>query len=161
MSHRRSGTLVIMLTLLAALVLEVMPMPGVVESYRPDWLLLVLCYWSMALPTRVNIGISMLCGLCMDILLGTTLGVHAATMSLCVFIIAANYQLLRNFSLLQQALVIALISALYQFTLFWLLNLLHDTYFIFAYLWPILTSMLFWLWIFPVLRKLRRQFRVS
>jgi rod shape-determining protein MreD len=40
-------------------------------------------------------------------------------------------------------------------------HLLTDIYFQLDYLWPVLTSMLLWPWVFWLLRKTRRQFSIS
>ena len=149
------------LTILAALLLQVMPMPPVVDPYRPDWLLLVIAYWAMALPHRVSIGVAFINGLILDILLGTTLGVHSIALSLVIYILAMNYQRLRNYSVWQQAYIIGMVAALYHLIVFWQLRLITDINFIFAYLWPVLTSMIIWPWLFALLRKLRRQFRIT
>ena len=151
----------IALSIIIALILQIMPMPVWADQLRPDWVLLVLAYWTLALPHRVNVGVAFINGLVLDTLLGTSLGVHSFAMSVSIFVLAANYQRLRNYSVLQQALVIGMVAALYHLLIFWLQHLLTDIYFLFDYLKPVATSMIIWLWLFPLLRKIRRQLRLS
>jgi rod shape-determining protein MreD len=151
----------IALSIICALVLQIMPMPGFVDLYRPDWVLLVLSYWTLALPHRVNVGFAFIVGLTLDILLGTSLGEHSFAMCLSIYVLAANYQRLRNYSVWQQAMVMGIMSAFYNLILFWLQHMLTDVYFLFTYMWPVLSSMLLWPWLFWLLRKLRRQLRIN
>jgi rod shape-determining protein MreD len=151
----------ILLSIIIALVLQIMPMPSVADVYRPDWVLLVLSYWALALPNRVNIGVAFIIGLVLDILLGTSMGVHSLAMCISIYVLAANYQRLRNYSVWQQAIMIGTMSAFYNLIIFWLQHLLTDIYFLFDYLWPVITSMVIWPWIFWLLRKVRRQLRIS
>lgn len=151
----------IALSLIAALVLQIMPMPPSADAFRPDWVFLVLAYWALALPNRVNVGVAFLNGLALDVLLGTSLGIHSFAMCISIFVLAANYQRLRNYSVWQQAVVIGILASLYHLVVFWLQHLLTDIYFLFTYLWPVLTSMLIWPWIFLLLRKVRRQLRIT
>ena len=125
----RKRNLVIWLSILVALVLQIVPLPSQVDVYRPDWVLVVLAYWSMALPHRVNVGVAFLTGVAMDVLVGTTLGIHSLGLSLSVYILAANYQRLRNYSVWQQAIIIGLMSSLYHLMTFWVQHLLTDIYF--------------------------------
>lgn len=152
---------VIALTVTFALILQIMPMPILLHPYRPDWVLLVLSYWALALPHRANVGVAFINGVVLDILLGTTIGVHSFAMSVSIFILASNYQRLRNYSVWQQSFVIGVVVALYHVIVFWLQHLLTDIFFLFDYLWPVVTSMLLWPWLFLVLRKFRRQFGVT
>ena len=55
---RAHGGYLITLTLLITLIFAIIPLPLAVESYRPDWTLLVLIYWALALPHRVNVGVA-------------------------------------------------------------------------------------------------------
>lgn len=161
MSMLKARHYVIAMTILAALVLQIMPLPIQADTYRPDWVLIVLAYWCMALPNRVNVGVAFLSGLALDILLGTALGIHSFGLSISVYVLAANYQRLRNYSVWQQAIIIGLLSALYHLVVFWLQHLLTDIYFRFDYLWPVISSMVLWPWVFWMLRKMRRQWRIS
>lgn len=149
------------LSILFALMLQIMPMPIMVDPYRPDWLLLVIAYWSLALPHRVSIGVAFFNGVVLDVLLGTTLGVHSLAMTVVVYILSMNYLRLRNYSVWQQAIIVGVLGALYHLLIFWVLRLITDIEFQFEYLWPVFTSMIIWPWIFGLLRKVRRQFKIT
>ena len=55
---------IILFTLLIALMASIMPMPLIADAFRPDWVLIVLMYWCMALPGRVNIITAWVMGFC-------------------------------------------------------------------------------------------------
>lgn len=151
----------IAISIIIAMVCQIIPVPIQVDMYRPDWVLIVLAYWVMALPHRANVGVAFISGLAMDILLSTALGVHSFALSVSIYVLAANYQRLRNYSVWQQAVIIGVVSGLYHSLLFWLLRLLTDVTFRFEELWPVLTSMALWPWMFWLLRKIRRQLRIT
>lgn len=157
----KQGTITLILSYLAALVLMVMPMPGSFDIFRPDWVTLVLLYWVLALPHRVNIGTALVLGVLSDILLGSVLGVHALGMVVVTYFAARHFQRFRNFSLPQQAILIAFLILLKRMLVFQANVFIHDAEFTASYFWPALTSALFWLWLFPLLRKIRRQFGVN
>jgi len=153
--------IIILFTLLIALMATIMPMPLSVEAFRPDWVLIVLMYWCMAVPGRVNIITAWVMGFLLDVLLGSILGVHAAAMAVAIFIIAKNFQKIRNFSLWQQSLIVGVLTTLYHLVVFWLQRSLIDVTFLMSYLYPVLTSVVLWPWIFLLLRKVRRHFSVK
>ncbi len=151
----------IALSIIAALVLQIMPMPAAVDLYRPDWVMLVLSYWVLALPNRVNVGVAFITGLILDVLIGTSLGIHSFALCLCIYVLAANYQRLRNYSVWQQSVIIGVLNALYNMVVFWLQHLLTDIYFLPDYMWPVASSVVMWPWLFWLLRKVRRQLRLK
>ena len=138
--------------------------PNAIQSL-PNHFQFNLCFgatnYADALPHRVNIGVAFINGLVLDILLGSSLGVHSFAMCVSIYVLAANYQRLRNYSVWQQAIVIGVTSAFYNLIVFWLQHLLTDVYFLFTYMWPVVSSMVIWPWLFWLLRKLRRQMRLS
>lgn len=156
----RKRNLIIWGSIIIALVLQIVPLPIQADVYRPDWVLVVLAYWSMALPSRVNVGVAFITGVAMDILVGTTLGIHSLGLSVSIYILAANYQRLRNYSVWQQAIIIGLLSSLYHLVTFWVQHILTDIYFQVDYLWPVIASMVIWPWVFWLLRRTRRQFSI-
>jgi len=152
---------IILFTLLIALMASIMPMPLSADAFRPDWVLIVLMYWCMALPGRVNIITAWVMGFLLDVLLGSVLGVHAAAMAISIYIIVVNHQKIRNFSILQQALITGVLAALYHLVVFWLQRFLIDIIFLTSYLYPVVTTIILWPWVFYLLRKVRRNFSIK
>lgn len=157
----KPGLITLIWTYLASLVLMVMPMPAELDIFRPDWVTLVLLYWVLALPHRVNIGTALVLGVLSDILLGSVLGVHALGMVVVTYFAARHFQRFRNFSIPQQAVLIAFLILLKRMLVFQANVFIHDAEFTASYFWPALTSAVFWLWLFPLLRKIRRRFSVT
>ncbi|MCJ8319945.1 MAG: rod shape-determining protein MreD [Colwellia sp.] len=153
--------IIILFTLLIALLASIMPMPISFDVFRPDWVLVVLLYWSIALPNKVNVITAWVMGFILDVLLGSTLGVHAAAMAISVYIIVVNFQKVRNFSLWQQAMIIGVSAALYHLLIFWMQRFLSDVVFLPSYLYPVITTIILWPWAFLLLRRVRRHFRIK
>lgn len=151
----------IITTILIGMILQIIPMPAEADIYRPDWLLLILCYWCMALPNRVSVGVACLTGIILDLLYGTALGVHSFALAVPIFLVATNYQRMRNQSILQLALTIGVLSFIYHLLIYWLQFWLTSIEFRVEFLWPSVTSILLWPWVFWLLRKFRRKLGVS
>ncbi|WAJ69980.1 rod shape-determining protein MreD [Catenovulum adriaticum] len=154
------GISLIAFTLFISFILAITPLPSIIEAFRPDWLLVVLIYWCIALPHKVNVGTGWICGFILDILLGSVLGSHAVMLALVAYICSTNYLTIRNFSAVQQVLIIGLVSAFYHLADYWLQHFLTTAYFQPELLWPILTNMIIWPTALVLLRKYRRAFRI-
>lgn len=152
--------LVIATTLLVALILQTIPWPGVLDFVRPSWLLLVLGYWVLALPHRVNVGTALIVGLIWDLLIGSTLGIRGMMMSIVIYIIALNFLVLRNMALWQQATIIALLSVVLETLIFLGEYLIQDVSFNPMSLWSALVNCILWPWMFLLLRRVRRLWHV-
>ena len=70
---------VILLTFLVAFVLAVLPLPFWLQWGRPEWVVLTLIYWCIALPQRVGIATGLVMGVGMDVLEGAILGQNACS----------------------------------------------------------------------------------
>ena len=156
-----SSRLIVLLTFLLALMASIMPLPLTIDAFRPDWVLVVLLYWCLAIPTRVNVISAWVLGFILDVLLGSTLGIHAGAMAIVTYLVSGNYQKIRNFSVWQQALIVGMFSALYQLIVFWLQRILTDIIFLPSYLYPVITTIVLWPWVFLLLRQIRRRFQVK
>jgi rod shape-determining protein MreD len=76
--------LVIHISLIVALILMILPLPDWAQMYRPNWMALVLIYWSMALPRRVGLWFAFFSGIVLDTSLGTLLGQHTLALVIVV-----------------------------------------------------------------------------
>jgi len=158
---KKHGGRVIVLTFLAALFLTVIPLPELVRAFRPEWVTLVLIYWCLALPTRVNIGIAWLMGIVVDVLTGTLLGQHALAMAVVAFVTVKLHKQIRVYPLWQQALSIFTLVALGQLLVVWIKGIAGDSPQTWLYWMPSITSGLLWPAVFIFLRDVRRKFRVA
>lgn len=153
--------IIIIFTLLIALMASIMPMPISMDVFRPDWVLVVLLYWSLALPNKINVITAWFMGFLLDVLLGSVLGIHAAAMAISVYIVVVNFQKIRNFSLWQQAMIVGVSAALYHLIIFWLQRFISDVVFLPSYLYPVVTTIILWPWAFLFLRRIRRHFKIK
>ena len=148
-------------TLVTAFVLTLLPLPTWAAPYHPQWVLLVLLYWAMALPHRVSIGIAWLAGLFLDVIEETLLGQNALSMSLAVYIVTKLHQRLRLFPRWQQAMLVLGLTFLHQ-TIGLCVRITIDQPPVEGGYWlPVLTTAAFWPWVFVVLRDVRRRFLVN
>lgn len=166
MADRRvSGLWVIALSFVVAMVLAIVPLPDFVPPelgyLRPEWIVLVLIYWVVALPHRIGIAIAWLVGLLSDVLLGSLLGQHAIAFVVVAYIALSLYQRLRMFSVWQQSMIVFATVGLSQLINFWIESIAGLTEWHLWYLLASVMSALFWPWVFLSLRYLRRRFDVS
>ena len=155
--HMMRSKVVIWSSFIIALILQSTPWPGILEVFRPSWILLVVFYWVMATPHRVNVGTAMVLGLIWDLLLGTTLGIRGMSMAIVVYFVAANFKLLRNLALWQQAMIFSLLTLIEQLLEFCLEFLIYDVSFNPHLLWAGVLNFILWPWLFFLMRKVRRQ----
>jgi len=93
-------------SVVAALLLGLLPLPAMLQPLRPYWLALVLVYWLIETPDRVGLGFAFLVGLCGDLAFGSVLGEQALRLVIMAFIIGRFRAQLRFFPLWQQALAV-------------------------------------------------------
>ncbi len=160
-----SGFIVIGLTMLAGMVLAIVPIPQSVPIelgfLRPDWVAMILVYWIIAVPHRVGVVTAWVVGIAMDTLLGSLLGQHALAYVLLAYISINLYQRLRMFTVWQQALVLFALLGLNQLLGFWIQAFAGDVQWRLWYLMPALVGAFLWPWVFLLLRYLRRSLGVA
>jgi rod shape-determining protein MreD len=149
MREPRLRRLPMALSALVALALAVLPLPTVLESFRPDFLVLVVFYWCIESPRAGGLGLAFASGLALDVIQGVVLGQHALALTL-MGAWATHLRLrIRVFSVLSQCLTIFALLTGYQFVLFWVDGATGNPVTTFsrwlapligALLWPLLVS---------------------
>ena len=158
---KQKGGWVIVVTIVVALMLTMMPLPDYAINWRPAWVAMVIFYWCMALPHRVNIGIAWSLGIILDVMQGTLFGQNAIGLALITYIIYKTHLRIRMFPLFQQAMVICLLLLLQLLFGLWVRGIMGVPPQSWTYWMPAITSMLLWPWLFIILRDLRRRYHVS
>ena len=107
------------LSSLVALALAILPLPGPLDPFRPDFLVLVVFYWSIQSPRAGGLSLAFFSGLALDVIKGIVLGQHALALTLMAAWTTHLRLRVRAFSVLQQSLTIFALLTGYQFILFW------------------------------------------
>ena len=76
MREGRTRRLPMALSALVALALAVLPLPNVLDVLRPDFLVLVVFYWSIASPSAGGLALPFFAGLALDVIKGVVLGLE-------------------------------------------------------------------------------------
>ncbi len=158
---RSAGTPVVLLTFVLAAWLEVLPLPEMLDSGRPEWMALVLIYWVIALPHRVGVFWGFGVGLFQDALSGGVLGEHALAYALLAYIALLACKRLRMFSPVQQSGFVFLLTGsalLVTYTVQSTTGTMVQSPLMI--LLPALVSAVLWRAVFVVLRQVRHQFLV-
>jgi rod shape-determining protein MreD len=94
----------VVFTLLAAVLINLLPWGGWGLSVRPDFVVLVLLYWCIDQPRKIGFGIAWMLGLIMDVSDGSLLGQHALAYTLVAYAGIALHRRVQRFSITPQAL---------------------------------------------------------
>jgi len=164
-SVRASGLWGIVVSFIVAMILSVFSLPDYVPAQvgylRPEWVVLVIIYWVIALPHRVGIAVAWCIGLLVDVLLGDLLGQHGLAFMIVAYIAQNLYQRLRMFTVWQQSMIVFAVVGLNQLVNFWIESVARQSEWTMWYLLPSVVSALVWPWVFLILRYLRRVFNVT
>lgn len=151
------GGSMIVVTIIVAMLLMLMPLADSLRFARPEWVLMALIYWAMALPQRVGVGYAWAVGLLMDVLMGGPLGVAAFSYALVIYLVLRFHLQLRQYPLWQQALSIMTMVLVVEIPVF-----LISSDFAGWYVWlPALTTTILWPIVYALLRTVRHTFNVS
>jgi len=147
------------LTLLAALVLMLIPVHGWLKTAQPYWLALVLIYWVMEEPENSGLFTAFFYGLLLDVLYGSLLGKHGLSLLVIAYLVGKYARQFRMTSFWQLSLIVGglLLNDLFIRSLIdWLthgsLPRPHD-------LLPVITGVLVWPWLKLLLDHLHAHSR--
>jgi rod shape-determining protein MreD len=158
---RRNPVALVSASFVTALLLTITPLPGWLEPFRPEWVTLVLIYWCLALPTRIGLGLAWTMGILLDVVKGTLLGQHALGLTVVAFLVLQIHLRMRVHPLWQQSVNIALLPAINELLIQWIHGMMGRPLGDWQQWTPILAGALMWPWLFRLLRRIRRHYRVG
>jgi len=158
-TETRAGRPRILATAVVGLLLAIMPLPGIIEPLRPDWLLIIVVYWSLTAPRLTGLSIAWICGITMDVLKGTVLGQHALAFLVVAFLTHRLQLRMRVFPIWHQALTVFMLLAVYEFLVFWIDGITGQAVLTWLRWLPVLTGALLWPFVVSVLDTLNRRLR--
>lgn len=160
MRANRESRSLIFLTIMAAVLLSLLPLPEVLQQFKPYWLAMVLIYWTLETRDIISLGLAFLVGLALDILSGALMGLHALSLVIMVFLVRRFRSRLRFFPPWQQALSVLGLLVNDRIILIWIIVLLGEPLPTWKYWLPPLVGMALWPWLFLFLDRIRSRMRL-
>jgi len=155
-SHPMSVFGLFLLSSFVALVLMLLPLPPWLFHFWPDWIALVIFYWALAVPERINTLVGFVMGIVMEVLLLRNFGVFGLGYATLAFIVNRFHLQLRMLSLWQQMIIVGLVIGFIKLITGWLHGMVSDFIITAPYWYSLIGDMLVWPFVFIILRELRR-----
>jgi rod shape-determining protein MreD len=157
MAARRPHWFTSFVSLAATLALASVPLPDSVAPLRPDWVAVVLLYWSLMAPRQFSLLTAFWMGIVLDTLTGALLGQNALALLLVVYLAEKFHLRLRVFPVSQLAITVVILLGLYEFVLFWIDGMAGRTVPLIERWLPPLTGTLVWLLMYVFLDRRERE----
>lgn len=153
----------IIFSLLASILIMLIPLPAVLESWRPEWIALTLIHWAIILPKKVSLFFAWFCGLMVDSLFASNsiLGQHALGFVIVTFFAARFAERINPQALWQQSFMILVILATYLLINLWIMGVTGNTPTSWAYWLPLFSSLIIWPVWHALLNKLHVRRKVA
>ena len=151
--------LIMLITIIFGLFLTLITLP--LGYYAPEWMLLVVIYWAMAMPSNNKMFLAFLSGIILDIVFGQALGVSSLFYVVLIYFILRLYNSLRYMTIAQQAVVLFFFIFIKQHLLVWLYYIIDRNIDYQALLVGSIISAFVWPLIYYTLRFVRRKFHIG
>ena len=146
------------LVLLFAIILNILPLPSIIDSCRPPILLLFLIYCSLAYPNYINLTYAFFSGLILDVLLIMPLGYNALCFTVTVYLIMMYYPQIRLQSSWNKMFSILLILIPFFLSSTLVNSILKINYNMLDVIISIILSVIIWPSLFNMLRFIRQKY---
>lgn len=156
-----SDKLIVFASIIVALMVSMLPLPSWAMWVKPAWVLMVLIYWAITVPDIVNVGFAWVSGLFVDLVGGSVLGEHALTYTIVVFMVYRMQMQLRMYPLLQQCISVGMFVLAERILVYCIQGFVGELPSTNLFWLSPLTSMIFWPWLYIVLRDVKWRFNID
>lgn len=143
-----------------AYLLAIFPLSGSLLWMRPEFVALLVIYWTLELPHDFGVLSAWLIGLGQDVVENAVLGQHALALSIIAYVCLMSYQRLRNYAILYQTVWVFLLVGVHQLFCNWVEGLGGRSADVWQFLVPAFASALIWPLVKFIMSVLRIHYRV-
>lgn len=161
MANRLHVFSVILMTLLVALLFDVMPWPSQHLWWRPELLVMLVIYWVLFLPDKTSMSLVFVVGCLLDVTEGVALGQHAMGLMAIAYLCLLSYQRVRNYRLSHQCFFVFIFVGLFELIGNWSHSLRGANPDSLEFLIPALISAACWPLLWGFMQRLRVWQRVA
>lgn len=140
----RSSYVIFFPMLFLVLILEIVRLPAVIAAYRPDFMGLLLIFFAIADPLRINVGIAWISGILLDLLTGAPLSINGLAIAAQVYVVVSYFRHFALFAIWQQMSIIGILHLLIYGVMVWFENLIGQSGSISTYVYQTGATILFW-----------------
>ncbi len=151
--------LIIIASILVGLFISLITLP--LGYYAPEWMLLIVTYWALAVPSNNKLFLAFLTGIIVDIVFGQVLGISSLFYVMLIYFILRLYNSLRYMTVAQQAVVLLILFLIKQHLFIWAYYIMDKSFDYQALLIGVISTSIFWPLAFYSLRFIRRKFQVK
>ena len=112
-------------TFVAAIFISFIQLPYWASLVKPDWLVLALFYWVLALPNIFGVGTAWVLGLSLDLINNSPIGANAFAMVISTYFLIRYNKKIRSMNFFSKIFVVFVLLTLYQFSLYFLVPLFY------------------------------------
>lgn len=159
MTRLRASTGFFAVTVFAAYLLALMPMPASLAVIKPFWLALVLIYWALEAPHRMGLGLAFALGLAGDLATGTLFGEQALRLVVLTFIVLRFRSRLRFFPMWQQSLAVLALLLNDRAVVLMIRAFAGEGLPPWSFWWAPIAGTVLWPWLFLLFDDLRSRLR--
>ncbi|RBP50922.1 rod shape-determining protein MreD [Arenicella xantha] len=143
-----------------AFVLTIVQLPTWLFYFWPDWIALIIIYWSLVTPTRIGPLSAFIVGVLLEVLFVRTFGVLGLGLAILALLVNSAHQQLRVLSVWQQMVFVGLFVGIFKLVTGWLYGIVDDFAITKEYWYSILGGMLIWPFVYILLEEMRRKARI-
>lgn len=143
----------IILSFIVGAILIEIPLPNPIALYRPDWVAMLILYWTLKVPKRFGVVSAWVVGLVVDVLSGSLLGQHALGYILLAYLALSISQQYPLFSVLQQLMIVAVSMAAYLALMIWTTGIGGSDIELASMWLPIFATTALWHWLSKLLDR--------
>ena len=150
----------IVISTFAALVLKLVALPPSVFYFWPDWIVIVVVFWSLHQPDKFGPISAFVIGILLEVLFVRNFGVISLGLACLAYVGNFSHQQLRALSPWQQMFVVGFFIGVYKLVTGWLLGLVSEFDMTKEYWYSLLGDILIWPFAIILLHELRRMMRL-